>query len=89
MATLLAFMAQRCPRCHWGFKTSTLNLLPLQDMHVACWVCHQHFESEPGFYWVVLYISYAFSVAVVVAVGIATYVLGHAPTPGCTWSTWR
>jgi hypothetical protein len=50
MATLLAFMAQRRPRCHWGFKTSTLNLLPFQDIHVAYSVCHQHFESEPGFY---------------------------------------
>ncbi|GAB3843090.1 DUF983 domain-containing protein [Hymenobacter jeollabukensis] len=80
-SSLLAFANQRCPRCHQGrvFKTSALNLAHFQDMHQACPVCHQHYEPEPGFYWGAMYISYAFSVAIVVAVGIATYVLGHDP----------
>ena len=83
-SSLLAFAAQRCPRCHQGpaFKTSAFNLAHFQDMHESCPVCHQHFEPEPGFYWGAMYISYAFSVAIVVAVGIATYVLGHDPD---TW----
>ena len=51
-------------------------------MNESCPVCHQHFEPEPGFYWGAMYISYAFSVALVVIVGIATYVLGHDPD---TW----
>jgi uncharacterized protein (DUF983 family) len=84
-SSLLAFATQRCPRCHQGpvFKTSALNLAHFQEMHESCPVCHQHYEPEPGFYWGAMYISYAFSVAIVVAVGIVTYVLGHDPD---TWA---
>ena len=83
-SSLLAFAAQRCPRCHQGrvFHTSAFRLAHFQEMYEACPACGQHYEPEPGFYWGAMYISYAFSVAIVVAVGIATYVLGHDPA---TW----
>ena len=82
-SSLLAFAAQRCPRCHQGrvFKTSAFSPR-FQEMHASCPACHQHYEPEPGFYWGAMYISYAFSVAIVVAVGIAVFVLGHDPD---TW----
>lgn len=51
-------------------------------MHDYCPVCGQHYEPEPGFFWGAMYVSYAFSVAIVVAVGLAVYVLGHDPD---TW----
>ena len=79
----LAFVAQRCPRCRQGRVFHTSAFSPrFQDMHEACPRCEQHYEPEPGFYWGAMYISYAFSVAIVVAVGIAVYVLGHDPD---TW----
>ena len=51
-------------------------------MNANCPACNQHYEPEPGFYWGAMYISYAFSVAIVVAVGIAVFVLAHDPD---TW----
>lgn len=36
-------------------------------------------KPEPGFFWGAMYISYAFSMAIVVAVGIAVFVLRHNP----------
>ena len=83
-SSLLAFTAQRCPRCHQGlvFETSALNLTRFQQMRQSCPACEQYYEPEPGFYWGSMYISYAFSVAIVVVVGLAVYWLGHDPA---TW----
>jgi uncharacterized protein (DUF983 family) len=79
-SSLLAFAAQRCPRCHQGrvFTTSAFSSR-FQEMHPQCPACELYYEPEPGFYWGAMYISYAFSMAIVVAVGIAVYVLGHDP----------
>ena len=40
-------------------------------MHQDCPHCGFHFEIEPGFFWGAMYISYAFSVAVSVALGFS------------------
>ena len=79
-SSLLAFTAQQCPRCHQGrvFQTSAFSPR-FQEMHASCPACELYYEPEPGFYWGAMYISYAFSVAIVVAVGIAVFVLGHDP----------
>ncbi|MEL7004479.1 MAG: DUF983 domain-containing protein [Bacteroidota bacterium] len=45
-------------------------------MNEDCPVCGLHFEREPGFFVGAMYINYAFSVAIFVAVGIALYVFG-------------
>ncbi|MBU6274968.1 MAG: DUF983 domain-containing protein, partial [Bacteroidetes bacterium] len=48
-------------------------------MHDDCPHCGFHFEIEPGFFWGAMYISYAFSVAVSVIFGVATYVVFDDP----------
>ncbi|MBL6445090.1 DUF983 domain-containing protein [Fulvivirga sp. 29W222] len=45
-------------------------------MHSQCDVCGLHYEREPGFFFGAMYISYAFSVAIFVAVGVALSFLG-------------
>ena len=45
-------------------------------MHEKCPNCGQTLEPEPGFYTGSMYVSYAFQVAIIVAVMIATNVFG-------------
>ncbi|RYE12175.1 MAG: DUF983 domain-containing protein, partial [Sphingobacteriales bacterium] len=45
-------------------------------MPVQCPKCGLYFEIEVGFYWGAMYISYGFSVALVLLVGIILYQAG-------------
>lgn len=83
-SSVLAAVAQRCPRCHEGplFKHSALNLTKFADMPEACPVCGQAYEPEPGFYWGAMYISFAFSTGIMLVVGFAVYFLLNDPA---TW----
>ncbi|GAA0894450.1 hypothetical protein GCM10009122_41310 [Fulvivirga kasyanovii] len=45
-------------------------------MNPQCSECGLHYEREPGFFFGAMYISYAFSVAIFVAVGVALSFLG-------------
>jgi len=76
-----AIAAGKCPRCRQGdmFPYSMLNLSRFTQMNKMCPVCGLQFEREPGFFFGAMYISYAFSVAVFVAVGVALSVLGDYP----------
>jgi hypothetical protein len=62
------------------FPYSIFNLGKMTNMNQDCPVCGLHFEREPGFFIGAMYISYAFSVAIFVAVGVALSVLGDFPT---------
>ena len=48
-------------------------------MHNECPVCKASFNPEPGFYFGALFVSYAFTVAIMVAVWLALYVLANPP----------
>lgn len=71
----------KCPRCRAGnmFKHSAYNLSKFTKMHEHCPLCGLRFELEPGFFFGAMYISYAFSVAIFVAIGVALSVLGDFP----------
>ncbi|MBF9238124.1 DUF983 domain-containing protein [Hymenobacter sp. BT683] len=51
-------------------------------MPAQCPVCGQSFEPEPGFYFGSMYITFAFNVATMFAVGIPLYFLFGDPD---TW----
>lgn len=59
-----------CPRCREGklFPTSMLSYRKLSDVHSNCPVCNATLVPEPDFFYGAMYISYAFSVALVVNV---------------------
>jgi len=80
---LTAITQSKCPRCREGdvFKQSLLKkpFSPL-DTHEKCPVCQFRYEIEPGFWWAGLYISYAFNVAVMIAVLVALNVFNLANT---------
>ncbi len=83
-STALAMLAQKCPRCHQGalFSHSGFNLTKFAEMPEHCPVCGQAYEPEPGFYWGAMYISFAFSTAIMLVVGFGVYYLLHDPD---TW----
>lgn len=69
----------KCPRCHQGdvFQSSALNLTKFAKTYERCTHCGLKFEKEPGFFVGAMYFSYAVSVAIFVAVGIAVVVLSN------------
>ena len=44
------------------------RLSTMFDMHAACSVCGLEYEPEPNFYYGAMYVSYAYTVALFVAV---------------------
>ncbi|MGO1243235.1 MAG: DUF983 domain-containing protein [Sphingobacterium sp.] len=50
-------------------------------MNVHCPHCSLRFEIEPGYFYAAMYISYAFSVAQVVTVGLITAFLTGSESP--------
>ena len=80
-SSLLAMVAQKCPRCHHGplFKHSALNLRKFDEMYEDCVACRQYYEPEVGFYWGAMYISYGFSTGIVFLTGVLLYYLANDP----------
>lgn len=72
-----ALITCKCPRCRKGnmFTNSTFSIKYGRRANVHCPVCNLRFEREPGFYEGGMYFNYALNVAILVASGIATYVL--------------
>lgn len=66
----------KCPRCHKGdiFKYPLSQLTHFAAMHKECPVCGASFVPEPGFYYGAMFISYTFTVAIMVAVWLVLYV---------------
>lgn len=72
-----AFAHSRCPRCRQGlvFKGAAYAL-HVQKMEERCAVCGLKFEREPGYFYVAMFVSYAMNVAEIIAISVATYILG-------------
>lgn len=70
-------MACKCPRCRKGdmFTDSPFSLKHGRRAYIFCPVCKLRYEQEPGFFEGGMYFNYALNVAILVASGIATYVL--------------
>lgn len=77
MGPLGAVIKGKCPRCREGdiFKTSAFKLSSFHQMHENCSNCNLKFEREPGFFVGAMYVNYAFSVAIIIAAGVALSVL--------------
>jgi uncharacterized protein (DUF983 family) len=75
--TLNRIWLGKCPRCHKGdiFKYPLNKISHFATMHSECPVCNASFNPEPGFYFGALFVSYAFTVAIMVAVWLVLYVL--------------
>jgi len=68
----------KCPRCHSGYmfiEKNPYNLKMMFKMNDRCAHCNQSFSPEPRFYEGAMYVSYAFSVAIVISCFVAFNVL--------------
>jgi uncharacterized protein (DUF983 family) len=72
---LKAALECRCPLCREGdlFQSSWYNLAQFSVMNKQCPHCGVQLEPEPGFYIGAMYVSYAFTVAILVAVTTVVY----------------
>ncbi len=72
-----AILGAKCPKCRKGdlFPVSMLSFGKLTAINSKCPNCGEDLMPEPDFYYGAMYISYAMSVALFVAVVIAINVL--------------
>jgi uncharacterized protein (DUF983 family) len=79
---LAALVLGKCPRCRQGdmFKYPAHNLLRFNDMHAQCPFCGVRLQPEPGFYQGAMYVSYAFTLAVMGIVSLILYFLADHPS---------
>ena len=72
---LSAAISCRCPACREGrlFVSHWYNLRRFAQMHGECPTCGVRLEPEPGFYFGAMFVSYAFSVVVTLAVIAVIY----------------
>jgi uncharacterized protein (DUF983 family) len=79
-----AVTKSKCPRCMEGDIYPNKNPYNFKDMtkfNERCSECNQTFEPEPNFYYGAMYVSYAYTVALFVAVYILFGVL-------LDWAMW-
>ena len=76
-----AIIGCRCPRCRNGkvFTHAALHLTKFDRMHKNCPTCNFYYEIEVGFFWGAMYISYGFSVLIVLLVGVSLFYLANDP----------
>jgi hypothetical protein len=75
---LYSVLRWKCPNCHQGDLYCTpnpYNPSRIADMPDSCPECGQRYLLEPGFYYGAMYVSYALTVALSVAVFVAMIVL--------------
>ena len=68
----------KCPTCHSGYlfkDNNPYNLKMMFKMNKECAHCQQTFAPEPRFFDGAMYVSYAFSVAIVISCFVAFNVL--------------
>lgn len=76
-----AILQARCPRCREGklFTHPWWNITKFDNMPERCPHCGVRYEVEPGFFYGAMFVSYGFSVAIMVALGVGIYVLFNDP----------
>ena len=76
-------LSAKCPKCRTGnMFANNMYQFGGQKMHNECPHCGFHFEIEPGYFYVAMFISYAMNVAEMVTLAVATYILtGNMESP--------
>jgi uncharacterized protein (DUF983 family) len=82
VSTLNAAIHAKCPKCHRGdMFANKMYAFSSQKMNETCPHCGFKFEIELGYFYVAMFVSYAFNVAQMVTVAISTYLLTGSNNP--------
>ncbi len=73
MSRIKSLFQYKCPKCESGEVFSERKYLSLGKMNANCSKCQHKFEQEPGFFFGAMYVSYALTIAIAVAI----YVISH------------
>ena len=79
---LSAMLSCKCPRCRVGkiFYGSPYSL-KRQRSNQVCSYCGLYFEIEPGYFYIAMYLSYAFVVIELLIAAFLLYFLLHSESP--------
>ncbi|TSJ44631.1 DUF983 domain-containing protein [Mucilaginibacter corticis] len=79
---LSAAVHAKCPKCRRGdMFANKMYSFSSQKMNTQCSHCGFTFEIEPGYFYVAMFVSYAFNVAQMVSMAVAIYVLTGSHNP--------
>ncbi len=79
---LSAAVHAKCPKCRRGdMFANKMYSFSSQKMNTQCSHCGFTFEIEPGYFYVAMFVSYAFNVAQMVTMAVAIYVLTGSHNP--------
>ena len=76
LAKVQSSLFHKCPRCLEGDlfpDKNSYHLKETSNMYSHCPKCGLNFIPEPGYFYGAMYVSYAFTIAIGVAVFIADY----------------
>lgn len=77
-----AALHAKCPKCRKGnMFANKMYGFSSQKMNETCPHCGFKFEREPGYFYVAMFISYAFNVAEMVTLAVGTYILTGSHNP--------
>ncbi len=76
-----AILGAKCPQCREGelFPVSPFSFRKISAINERCPHCNANLNPEPDFYYGAMYISYAFSVALVITSLTAINILIEKP----------
>lgn len=79
---LYSILNYKCPKCHQGdlFTYKGWSYTRFSGMPGSCPCCNQSYEPEPGFYYGAMYVSYALTTAVTIALLVALSILAEEVT---------
>jgi uncharacterized protein (DUF983 family) len=77
-----AALHAKCPKCRRGdMFANKMYAFSSQKMNEHCPHCGFKFEIELGYFYVAMFISYAFNVAQMITLAVATYLLTGSNNP--------
>ena len=81
-SALKSVLEGRCPQCRQErmFMSSAYSSKFL-NMHKTCSHCGLQYEREPGFFYGAMYLSYVFTVGILLLTGVLVYFIGSDPEP--------
>ena len=78
---LKAMLSGKCPKCEKGniFISKWWQITEFSKMNKTCPNCHINFEVEPGFFYGAMYMSYGFSLLIMIFGGVLIYNVFNDP----------